>query len=85
MSTIKFTSADGREKPLSEFGNEIKKGLELRVKETTIRRIESACCPVHGQSPKNVQLQIEGNKVQWTFEKCCDELERAAAAAMQSA
>jgi hypothetical protein len=82
MSKLKFT-VGGRELPLSAFGNELRKGLTAQVDETTVKRIEGARCPVHNQSPKNVQVHFEGGKVQWTFEKCCDELERAAAATLR--
>ena len=64
----------------SEFGENIRRGVQKLVEESTIRRIEAARCPVHGQSPKNVKVTISGEKVTWTFEKCCDELEKAAAA-----
>ena len=81
MSNIKYT-VKGRSVPLSQFGDEVKKGLETQV-EKTIKRIETARCPVHHQGPKNIRIEIEGGNVRWTFEKCCDELERAAAATLQ--
>ena len=82
MSNIKYT-VGGREMPLSEFGNQLRKGVEALTKEATVKRIESARCPVHDQSPKNVQMKIEGGKVTWTFEKCCEELTRTAAATLR--
>ena len=64
----------------SDFGDNIKRGVQKLVEDSTIKRIEAARCPIHGQSPQNVKVHIgPGGQVQWTFGKCCDELEKAAA------
>ena len=82
MSNVKYI-VDGQQRPLSEFGDNLQKGIEKLTREATVKRIESARCPVHDQSPRNVQMKIEGSKVTWTFEKCCNELERAVAATLK--
>lgn len=82
MSNMKYT-VNGRSVPLSQSGDVMRKGLETQLEEKAIKRIETARCPVHHQGPKNIRIEIEGGNVRWTFEKCCDELEREAAATLQ--
>ena len=42
-----------------QFGDNVKKGVQKLVEDSTIKRIEAAICPVHGQSPKNVSVEIQ--------------------------
>jgi hypothetical protein len=64
----------------SEFGDNIRTGVQKLVEQTTMKRIEAARCPVHGQSPTNVQVTIDrSGKVSWTFGQCCEGLNKAAA------
>ena len=64
----------------SEFGDNIRTGVQKLVEQSTIKRIEAARCPVHGQNPTNVLVTIDrSGKVSWTFGQCCEELSKAAA------
>jgi hypothetical protein len=80
-ASIKFT-VGGREVPLSQFGNELRKGVETLAKTEIGKRIEAAECPVHHRRATNVRSYMAGGKMQWTFDACCDELKKAVAATL---
>lgn len=73
---MKYT-VKGREVRAEDFAREfVNAGIEEALGNGKAL-IESVVCPVHGKRAANVQTKRNGDKVAWTYEKCCDALEQA--------
>jgi hypothetical protein len=77
MFSIK-TKVNGKEVPLSQFGDKLAEAATESVREQLRERIEAVSCPIHSEYAKAI-LKSEGEgqagpKLNYEIKGCCDAL-----------
>ena len=70
---------NGRTVPSSRIADELGKSIRRAATDKVKHAIAGVRCPVHGGGARNIRVENVGNKMNFTFNACCDGLKEAIA------
>lgn len=68
---------NGRTVPAHRVADELGKAFRAKATDAVKAAVARARCPVHGSSPRNIQVSGSGDRLRFQYDSCCDQLNQA--------